>query len=102
MPYKILCPTDETEASRKAEKVAVDLANALGDKLTFAHVEANTPLGPIVGWDATLVDEARAEKHEVLTHSLKADRERLSGRVRDPQKLQNCVSDHTLCKQRRL
>ena len=46
MPYKILCPTDETEASRKAEKVAVGLAKATGDKLTFAHVEAKTPVGP--------------------------------------------------------
>jgi nucleotide-binding universal stress UspA family protein len=75
MPTKILCATDETEASRKAEVVAVQLAKATGAQLTFVHVEAKTPADTVAGWDATTCDEAMAEKHEVLSHSVKAARD---------------------------
>ena len=76
MPYKILCATDETEASRKAEKVAVGLARATGDKLTFAHVELKAPADSSAGWDVTIVGENNAIKHPVLSHSLKAAKDK--------------------------
>ena len=75
MPNKILCATDETEASRKAEAVAARLATATSARLTYVHVEPKTPADTVAGWDATMYDEAKAEKHAVLSHSVKAARD---------------------------
>ena len=49
MPYShLLVPSDGSELSSRAIDHAVNLAAALGARITFLHVVANTPI-PLIG-----------------------------------------------------
>lgn len=65
---KILCTTDETEVSRKAEAFACDLANGLGAEVHFVHVSPVTQadLNNPGHFDAVIIEEVDARNHEVL------------------------------------
>jgi nucleotide-binding universal stress UspA family protein len=65
---KILCTTDETEVSRKAEGFACEMAKALGAELHFVHVSPVTPndLKTPGNFDAVILEEVDARNHEVL------------------------------------
>ncbi len=65
---KILCTTDETEVSRKAEAFACDLANALGAELHFVHVSPVTQadLNNPAHFDMLIIEEVDARNHQVL------------------------------------
>jgi nucleotide-binding universal stress UspA family protein len=71
---KILCTTDETEVSRKAEAFACELAKALGSELHFVHVSPVTAkdLGTPGNFDAVIVEEVEARNHEVLKKASEA------------------------------
>lgn len=68
---KILCTTDETEVSRKAEVFAAELAKATGAELHYVHVSPVTSddlqkPGP---FDTIILEEVEARDHDVLKHA---------------------------------
>jgi nucleotide-binding universal stress UspA family protein len=75
---KILCTTDETEVSRKAEVFAADIAKAAGAELHYVHVSPVTSddlqkPGP---FDTIILEEVEARDHEVLKHAQETASER--------------------------
>lgn len=67
---KILCATNETEVSRKAEIFAAELAKALGGELAYVYV---TPIDPkeletTMAWEPVILEELEAREHEVHQH----------------------------------
>ena len=75
--YKILCATDETEASRKAEKFAVRLAKALSAELCYLYVSPVTKddLSRHTSTDVTILKVIEAREHSVLAHAEQAARD---------------------------
>lgn len=75
---KILCTTDETEVSRKAEAFACDLAKSLGAELHFVHVSPVTQndLKTPGHFDAVIIEEIDARNHEVLQKATKTASEK--------------------------
>jgi len=68
---KILCTTDETEVSRKAEVFAADLARSTGAELHYVHVSPVTSddLKTPGQFDTIILEEVEARDHEVLKHA---------------------------------
>jgi nucleotide-binding universal stress UspA family protein len=74
---KILCTTDETEASRKAEVFAAQLAKAIGAELHYVHVSPVTrdDLSTPGQFDTVILEEVETRDHEVLKHAAAIARE---------------------------
>ena len=68
---KILCTTDETEVSRKAEVFAADLAKSIGAELHYVHVSpvTNADLESPGQFDTIILEEVEARDHDVLKHA---------------------------------
>ena len=66
---KILCATDSTEASRKAEEVAARLAKALEAELWYVYVSPVEPEQIGGPFDMTVLEEVQAREHEVLRYA---------------------------------
>ncbi len=66
--YKILCATDETEASRKAVKFAARLAKALNAELCYLYVSPITEelLNQHSSTDVTILEVVKEREHSVL------------------------------------
>ncbi|MBI5442749.1 MAG: universal stress protein [Deltaproteobacteria bacterium] len=72
MPKKILCATDGTEVSHKAEAFAAKIARLVGAELTFVHVSEVNPseLTPVAtSWETIIPEEVAAREHNVLQHA---------------------------------
>ena len=69
--YKILCATDETEASRKADKFAAQLAKALNAELCYVYVSPVTKddLSRHTSTDVTILEVIEAREHSVLAQA---------------------------------
>ena len=69
--HKILCTTDETEVSRKAEVFAADLAKSVGAQLHYVHVSpvTNEDLATPGQLDTVILKEVEARDHDVLKHA---------------------------------
>jgi len=70
---KILCATDDTEVSRKAEVYATQLAKSLNAELWYVYVSpiAKQDLKIPEAWDVTILEEIAAREHDVLRHAEK-------------------------------
>lgn len=66
---KILCATDGTDVSRKAEIWAGRVAKKLGSRLVYVYISGVGPedITSTVG-DMVILDAVEARKHDVLKH----------------------------------